>query len=473
MSRPRVRYLLLFVKTHDAVVLLPLYGLLSRRTRHDTIVAMPNTLPNTRPNAMPNTLPDAIPDAVRRRLIAVLFANQSLFNAAQIVTFAILPIVVVRLGGSEAVAGLPATLALVGRALAAFPVGWLMDRVGRRFGLSLGFLLGALGSLLSGLAIGWASLIGLLLGVLLAGMGRGIAEQARFAAAEVETPARRAKAIGLIVFAGPVGAVAGPRLLTPSEDLAALFHLNVEMGPFLMGAALFYVAFMLTLLFLRPDPMLVGRAMEQAAQAANPTPVVAARSLGEIFADWNVRLALLAMAVGQLVMTTIMVITPLYMDKTNYTTDDIGWVLMAHTLGMFGLAGVTGWLIDRFGAYVIILVGGLVLVVSAVLTPLAGSLLTLSTALFLLGLGWNFCFVAGSSLLSAALQPAERGRVQGASETLVSLASGTGSLSVGVIFASGGIAGISITGLAFSVALLIAAVWIARQTPQPLAAIGD
>ena len=179
------------------------------------------------------------------------------------------------------------------------------------------------------------------------------------------------------------------------------------------------------------------------------------------------------MAVGQLVMTTIMVITPLYMNKTDYTTDDIGWVLMAHTLGMFGLASVTGWLIDRFGAYVMILVGGLVLVASAILTPLATSLLPLAVALFLLGLGWNFCFVAGSSLLSAALQPIERGRVQGASETLVSLASGTGSLSVGVIFASGGIAGIGVTGLAFSVLLLIAAIWIARQTPRPAPAIGD
>ena len=139
---------------------------------------------------MPNSLPDTVPRMpVRRRLVAVLFTSQSLFSAAQIVTFAVLPIVVVRLGGSEAVAGLPATLALAGRALAAFPVGWLMDRVGRRFGLSLGFLLGAIGSLVAGLAIGWASFVGLLLGVLLAGMGRGIAEQGRFAAAEVETPA--------------------------------------------------------------------------------------------------------------------------------------------------------------------------------------------------------------------------------------------------------------------------------------------
>jgi MFS family permease len=270
-----------------------------------------------------------------------------------------------------------------------------------------------------------------------------------------------------------VGAVVGPRLLVPSEKLSALLGLDLEMGPFLMGAGLFYLTFMLTALGLRPDPMLIGRAMEQARQTADAAPARDARPLSEIFANRNVRLALLAMTVGQLVMTTIMVITPLYMSKTEYTTDDIGWVLMAHTLGMFGLASVTGWLIDRFGAYGMILVGGLVLIVSAILTPLAGSLLPLAAALFLLGLGWNFCFVAGSSLLSAALHPIERGRMQGASETLVSLASGVGSLSVGAVFAFGGIVGISLSGLAFAVALLLAAAWIGRRQPQPVPAVGD
>ena len=422
----------------------------------------------------PTPAPTAsIPAPIRRRLVNLLFAGQSLFSAAQIVTFGILPIVVVQLGGSEAVAGLPATVTLVGRAMAAFPVGWMMDKLGRRFGLSVGFLLCTLGSILSALAIGWESFFGFMLGILLAGMGRGIGEQARFAAAEVETPDRRAKAIGLVVFAGTIGAVIGPRLLAPSEQLAVRLGLMGEMGPFLMGALLFYLAFMLTALFLRPDPMLVGRAIEAEMPKSSDDVPTEARPLGQIFADWNVRLSLISMTVGQLVMTTIMVITPLHMAKLTYTTDDIGWVLMAHTLGMFGLASVTGWLIDRTSSTIMIGVGGLVLILSALLTPLASNLWMLSAALFLLGLGWNFCFVAGSALLSAALKPSERGRVQGASETLVSLASGTGSLSVGVLFAYGGIVGISAGGLLFSLVLILAMVWILRLRPRAIALSGD
>ncbi|MCC6457883.1 MAG: MFS transporter [Caldilineaceae bacterium] len=422
---------------------------------------------------LPTSDPLPVPASVRRRLVYMLFAGQSLFSAAQIITFGILPIVVVQLGRSDAVAGLPATVTLIGRAVAAYPVGWLMDKVGRRFGLSLGFLLCTIGTVLSALAIGWESLFGLLLGVLIAGMGRGIGEQARFAAAEVETSDRRAKAIGLVVFAGTIGAVVGPRLLAPAEQLAIRFGIMGEMGPFLVGAFLFYLAFMVTALFLRPDPMLVGRALE--AELPKPVDDVPedARPLRTIFADWNVRLSLISMTVGQLVMTTIMVITPLHMAKLTYTTDDIGWVLMAHTLGMFGLAGLTGWLIDRTSATLMIGVGGLVLILAAILTPLASNLWLLSASLFLLGLGWNFCFVAGSTLLSAALKPVERGRVQGASETMISLASGIGSLSVGALFTYGGIVGISAGGLLFSLVLLVAMLWIVRQRPNAVALSGD
>ena len=410
----------------------------------------------------------SVPANVRRRLVNVLFAGQSLFSAGQIVTFGILPIVVVQLAQTEAIAGLPATLSLIGRGMAAYPVGWLMDKLGRRFGLSLGFLICTLGSVVGAFAIGWSSLFGLLLGVLLSGMGRGIAEQARFAAAEVETADRRAKAIGLVVFASTIGAVAGPRLMAPSEQVAITFGIMGEVGPFIVSAVLFYLAFMATALWLRPDPMLVSRALEDERPKAVDEVPVEVRSIRTIFTDWNVRLSLISMTVGQLVMTVIMIITPLYMSKNGYSVDDIGWVLMAHTLGMFGLAGVTGWLIDRTSATQMIGVGALVLIISALLTPFASNLLLLSAALFLLGLGWNFCFVAGSALLAAALKPGERGSVQGASETLVSLASGVGSLAVGVLFTYGGIIGISGGGILFSLVLVAAMIYIARLNQRAL-----
>jgi MFS family permease len=113
------------------------------------------------------------------------------------------------------------------------------------------------------------------------------------------------------------------------------------------------------------------------------------------------------------------------------------------------------------------------LTVVCFLTPLATNLALLCGTLFLLGLGWNFCFVAGSALLSAALRPNERGRIQGASETMVSLASGIGSLSVGMLFAFGGIVGISGGSLVFTFVLVGAMIWILLLRPRVVAVGGD
>ena len=409
---------------------------------------------------------EAIPQSIRRRIIGTLFTAQSLFSAAQIVTFTLLPIIAVELSGSASAAGIPATLGLLGRAAAAYPMGWLMDRYGRRAGLSLGYLLAAAGAFLSALAIGGASFLGFCLGAILAGTGRATGEQARFAAAEVVVPARRAKVIGLVVFAGTVGAIAGPLLVAPSIQWAAARGLAPDTGPYLVGAVLTGLAMLVVFALLRPDPMLISQELER-SQAAGQWVDSAVRTARQIFSENAVRLAVLAMVIGQLVMTLIMVITPLHMKYSEYDPQQISWVIMAHTLGMFGLSSVTGRLIDRFGQVSMIGIGALVLIVSALLTPPASSVAALAVALFLLGLGWNFCFIAGSSLLTDALSPHERGRIQGVNETLVALASGAGSLSTGVVFSTGGMLAISLIGVVLSAGLIGAAFYLGRGHASP------
>jgi MFS family permease len=129
-------------------------------------------------------------------------------------------------------------------------------------------------------------------------------------------------------------------------------------------------------------------------------------------------------------------------------------VIAAHTLGMFGLSALTGYLIDRFGRVPMLVVGALILIAAALLAPLSANQYILAGALFLLGLGWNFGYVAGSSVLSDALQGAERARVQGVNDSLVFFVAGFGSLSAGPLFASGGYAAISLAGIALTVLLI-------------------
>jgi len=404
---------------------------------------------------------------IQRRLIFVLFLAQSIICAGQILSFTFLPIVASALTGNERLAGVPATLTMLGRALAAYPIGWLMDKAGRRLGLSTGYFISILGGLFCVAAINSNLFWLLCLGAAFNGVARSSGEQARFAAAEIMPPDRRAKAIGWIVLAGTVGALGTPFITTPAGTLAESFGFPRSAGPYLMAGILSLAASLVVFLLLRPDPKQIGLAV--AGQHGHKQTTGAGRPLREIFSTTPVIVSTIVLVGSQLIITLIMVIMPLHMHNFDHRDSNITLALTAHTFGMFGLSNLTGWLIDRTSRHIMIVAGSLVLAFSAMIAPLSPALFPVALALFLLGLGWNFCFIAGSSLLSDALAPEERGRAQGANEMVVAVAAGIGSLSSGSVFAAGGIISVSIMGLAVSLGLAAVAAWAMRQQGRVLA----
>lgn len=333
-----------------------------------------------------------ISNAVRGRITAALFVAVSLFSAATIAGFTVGVIVVADLAGSDNAAGLPSTMTLVGRAVAAYPVGWLLDRLGRRSGLAIGYLIGVLGAAVAVWAVLNGSFLGFLAGSLLVGGARASSDQARYIGPEVFPPLQRGRVIGFIIFAGTIGAVGGPALVGPTSAWAAGLGLNPYAGPFIASALLIALAGLVVFLFVRPDPLQLSKllAAEAAGEDGPPAAVAPARPLSVLFANRLILLAMWAMIVGHLVMSLLMVITPLHMAHHDHGPGDIGLVISAHTLGMFGLSWLSGWLIDRFGRRPIMLLGALVLTLACALAPLSTTVPLLALALFLLGLGWNF-----------------------------------------------------------------------------------
>jgi MFS family permease len=373
-------------------------------------------------------------------------------------------IIAVRLSGTEAVAGLPSSTLTFAQALAALPLALVMGRFGRRLGLTLGYGVSALGGVLGVIAILQGIFPLLLASAALMGMGRASGEQGRFAAGEMFPEAERARMIGRLVFAGTVGAIGGPLLVAPAGQLMETLGLPADIGPWVALTLLCGLATLLTFLFLRPDPMTIARAMTDASAIKRKNEVEQpARPLATLLMLPKVQLAVLAVLISQTVMVVLMVMTPLHMDHHHHGRPAISFVIAMHTLGMFGLSAVTGYLIDRFGRLPMLIVGGLTLIASALLAPLSTNQYILAVALFLLGLGWNFGYVAGSSLLAGALQGEERARVQGVNDSLVFLAAGFGSLGAGPLFASGGFTAISMAGLALAVAQIGLVLWLGRS----------
>lgn len=406
------------------------------------------------------------PLALQQRLLATLFTSQSIFNAATTVSFTVLPIAAVALTNNEAVAGLPSTVTLIARTVVALPIGWLMDRVGRRLGISFGLGASVMGLALAAFAILRGSFLLFLVGAFINGLGRGTGEQSRYAAADIVPPARASNAIATVVFAGTVGSVLGPFLNTPAQWMAEQIGLEPLSGPYFLAALLTVVALVITFVLLRPDPSTLSRRRE----AQLPADTQVKKSLSELFSSSTVQLAVVALAISQLVMTMIMIITPLHMTHQNHGSHAIEWVIAVHILGMFALSNVTGRLVVRFGAFFMIAMAGLVLGAAAILAPLSTNVWTLGAALFLLGLGWNFGFVSGSALLANSFTGPEKGQAQGAAETFVAAASAAGSVVIGPSFQWGGYLAVSMIGLAFVLAMMGTLFWQRRSASSvPLA----
>jgi len=211
---------------------------------------------------------------------------------------------------------------------------------------------------------------------------------------------------------------------------------------------------------LRPEPRELARQI--AAALPSPASPAPARPLGEVLRDGPVRTAMASLVFSQVVMTMLMVITSLHMTHHQHGLGEVSLVLSLHVMGMFAFSLLAGRLTDRWGRAPVIALGAALLIVACLCAPLSLRLLPLTVALFLLGLGWNLCFVGGSSLLADRLRPEERARTQGFNDTLIGLAAATGGLSSGAVFAAVGYGAMALAAAAAAVVPLILALRMSR-----------
>jgi MFS family permease len=237
--------------------------------------------------------------------------------------------------------------------------------------------------------------------------------------------------------------------ITPATNYSQL-----TTGPWLIATIMYFLSFIITFVFLRPEPALVAKQYNDDESRKNDMLPDEGRSLRELLSLPDVQLAILAMLISQTVMVTLMTITPWHMHQVNHPNTAVSLVISAHTLGMFGLSALTGYLIDRYGRVQMMVIGALTLIASAIIAPLSDQLPYLVFALFLLGLGWNFGYIAGSSMLADALRGREKNRVQGFNDMLVAFSAGLGTLSSGFLFDFGGYLLVSIGGGLLAFALM-------------------
>ncbi|MFO7663642.1 MAG: MFS transporter [Chloroflexota bacterium] len=338
------------------------------------------------------------------RNVAILASCQAFFFMANTILITTSALVGLAIAPNPAMATIPLAAQFFGTMLATFPASLLMGRVGRRGGLVLGGLFGIASGLLGAYAVIQASFTLFVVAGLLYGVFSAFSQYYRFAAADaadqsaaVDKLGTRARAIGFVMAGGLVAGFLGPELAKATQDLVPPF---VFAGCYLTIAVVALCA-TVTLAFL--DLPMVG---PQASDAP-------ARPLLEIIRQPVALTAFFAALVAYVTMNLLMTMTPLAMLACGFAFADSATVIQWHVVGMFAPSFFTGSLIARFGVERIIAAGGALMVACIAINVAGIELANFLASLFLLGLGWNFMFIGGTTLLTRAHHPSEKAKVQG------------------------------------------------------------
>ncbi|MEZ4455153.1 MAG: MFS transporter [Gemmatimonadales bacterium] len=397
----------------------------------------------------------------RSRIKWTLFATQSFGSAGFLISSTIAPILGASLSGHPGWAGVPAAFYWGGGSGFAFVWGRLMERLGRRRTLMLGLTAGFVGAAIASTAVAAGLFWVFVAGLALLGGANNAVQQSRFVAAEVHPRPERGRAIATVVLGGTVGGILGPLCVAPMSRLAESIGTADLSGPYWASVVFFAIGFVVVALGLRPEPRDLAMALEAettgAAGVAHPV-----RPVREILGDRLVLAAIVSMVLAQGLMSTLMVISSLHMRDHAHSLGRISVAFSTHVVGMFGLSMVTGRLADRWGRGRLIVTGAVILVGAGLGAVGAVRFLPVTAVLFFLGLGWNCCFVGGSTLLSDRLTQLERAGIQGFNDSLLAAASATGSLLSGIAYGAVGYSFIG--GLVATLALIpLALGWRYRE----------
>ncbi|MET4294667.1 putative MFS family arabinose efflux permease [Bradyrhizobium sp. LB8.2] len=350
------------------------------------------------------------------RVVALLAACQAALLTNNIILVGLNGLVGYSLLGTDkSLATLPVTAYVLGTACITVPASLWMKRVGRRAGFITGAMIGVIGALVGAFAVFSGSFWLLCVGTLLMGGYNAFGQYYRFAAAEIAGAAFRSRAISLVLAGGVVGAVAGPETSKLTKDLLS--------APF-TGTYLFLVGLATVALILQAFVVIPTVAEDEHKREARPLAVIARQG--------NFILAVMSSMFGYASMNFLMTAAPIAMVQHHHAYSDAAFVIEWHALAMFAPSFVTGSLVKRFGNIPILQIGaGLILLCIAIATYGGLSVAAFWISLVLLGVGWNFLYVGGSTLLTETYAPSERAKAQATHDQFVFLATALSSVGSG------------------------------------------
>jgi MFS family permease len=358
-----------------------------------------------------------------------------------------------RLADTKSLATLGVTSYVLGSALATMPASLWMAKVGRRMGFMTGALINVGGCALAAFAIAIGSFPLYCVATAVIGIYMAIGLQYRFAAAEVSSPKDKPKAISLVLAGGIVGGFLGPESVRRAVDL---FH-----APFL-GGFVVLAAYAIAALAVQSTVRVPPPTVEERSGAGRPLSAIVRQPVFIV--------AAMAGGLGYGLMNLLMTATPIAMSFCSHPFGATALVIEWHVVGMYAPGFVTGALIQRFGVNNVILTG-LALMAASVAVALNGNTVAhFVVALALVGIGWNFMYVGGTTLLTEAYKPAEKARTQGANDFIVFATMCVSSLASGAMVSTAGWEAMNRAVLPFLAVIAGSVIWLGWRRRRQAAA---
>ncbi|HET7363697.1 MAG TPA: MFS transporter [Burkholderiales bacterium] len=381
-----------------------------------------------------------------RRNVGLLAACQAMLFTNNSTLVSINGLAGLALAPKAALATLPVTCWVLGGALATMPASLHMRRVGRQAGLTSGTFWGIVGALICGAAI-WQQQFWLLcLGTLVWGVYNAYGQYYRFAAADAVPLEKRPSAISLVLAGGLVGGIVGPTLSRWTVNLGA----HKYMGGYLALIAVAIVT-MVLLRFIRiPTPSAAERA-------------AVGRPLAQIAAQPKFIVAVLSAAISYGVMNFLMTSTPIAMQVCGHPYSAAAFVISSHIIGMFAPSFITGGLIRKYGAIRVMLAGAFLNLVTVGIALQGITVEHFWWALFLLGVGWNFLYTGGTTLLTETYRPEERAKAQGANDQAIFIMMVVSSFTSGATVTTAGWERVNLYALVLVAVVALTLIWFALK----------
>lgn len=383
-----------------------------------------------------------------RGTILLLALAQACYSCSVLIIFSTASLVGLTIAPDRSLATLPITSFVIGAMLATVPASYLMQRFGRKPVLMAGAFSGFVGSALGVWAIFNSNFYVFCAATLLSGVFQGTSSFNSFAATEVAKPADKALSISWVLTGGVAAAVIGSYI---ARHTAHIYDPYTYSGSYVAAAVLAVIAIAVISLMQLPMPKITETAGPQ-------------RSWPELLRHRRL-VAAMAAAIGSYgLMNLMMTSAPVAMHDCGFTNDDGSFVIQWHVLGMFVPSFFTGLLIKRFGVNLITSLGMCILISAGIAGLMGISFTHFTVALVLLGLGWNFGFIGGTTLLTECYTPAERAKVQGVNNFGISAIQTATSLSSGAMLSHLGWVSVPILVIPVALAMLALIYWSrARQ----------